>query len=46
LSRLRAAVPSTNALVGVDLADRKQVVVAELVHGRAIHGDERESLSA
>ena len=27
LSRLRAAVPVTNAIVGIDLADRKQMVV-------------------
>ena len=27
LSRLRAAVPATNAIVGIDLADRKQMVV-------------------
>jgi transposase len=27
LSRLREAVPVTNAIVGIDLADRKQVVV-------------------
>lgn len=27
LTRLRAAVPVTNAIVGVDLADRKQMVV-------------------
>ena len=27
LSKLRAAVPVTNAIVGIDLADRKQMVV-------------------
>src|SRR3954469_18411349 len=27
LSRLRAAVPTTNAIVGIDLADRKRMVV-------------------
>jgi transposase len=27
LSKLRAAVPVTNAVVGIDLADRKQMVV-------------------
>jgi hypothetical protein len=27
LSRLRAAVPVTNAIVGIDLADRKQMLV-------------------
>ena len=29
LSRLRAAVPVTNAIVGIDLADRKQMVVGD-----------------
>ena len=29
LVRLRSAVPVTNAIVGIDLADRKQMVVAE-----------------
>ena len=27
LSRLRAAVPVTNAIIGIDLADRKQMLV-------------------
>ena len=27
MSRLRAAVPATNAIVGIDLADRKQMLV-------------------
>ena len=27
LTKLRAAVPVTNAIVGIDLADRKQMVV-------------------
>ena len=27
LSRLRAAVPTTNAIIGIDLADRKQMIV-------------------
>lgn len=37
LSKLRAAVPLTNAIVGIDLADRKQMVVARRRDSRRGH---------
>ena len=38
LGRLRALVPPTNALVGIDLADAKQMVVDDRDPGGEQHG--------